>query len=255
MAVNKISENSQKYPEKKDDKNMSEDMNMIRFEMLIDEVGEKLNYFWDEEYDGEGFPLLDFFFDPKKFNAYAKMIYDKSLYELSIDFSNRSYISGYDTPIVPRKNKDGEYDIRSMVRSMNFFVKNYNYRNQYDKIYNLLFWSFMILTVDDSQRDEALAKLSDFITRINHLDSTQQCCIFGFGTGFIEDSIFNQTNILYFISVIKYLYHYDNYKDVPDETDNDYSVSAILHRNMDTPGPQKYFQNKLTEGVIKYIDE
>ena len=241
---------------------MSEDMNMIRFEMLIDEVGEKLNYCWDEEYDGEGFPLLDFFFDPKKFNAYAKMIYDKSLYELSIDFSNRSYISGYDTPIVPRKNKDGEYDIRSMVRSMDFFVKNYNYRNQYEIIYNLLFWSFMILTVDDSQRDEALARLSDFITRINNLDSTQQGGIRGLAKGIVlinpdsvPDSVFNQTNILYFISVIKYLYHYDNYKDVPYETDNDYSVSAILARTMGTQTPQKYFQNRLTKGVIKYIDE
>ena len=111
----------------------------------------------------------------------------------------------------------------------------------------------MILTVDDSQRDEALAKLSDFITLINNQKPTLP--FIGFTKYLEPDSVFNKTNILYFISVIKYLYHYDNYKDVPDETDNDYSVSAILHRNMDTPTPKKYFQNKLTEGVIKYIDE
>ena len=239
----------------KTDKNMSEDMNMIRFEMLIDEVGKKLHGSgWNENYGSKRFPLLDYFFDPEKFNAYAKMIYDKSLYELSIDFSDCSHILGYDTPIVPRKNKDGEYDIRSMVRSMDFFVKNYNYRNQYEIIYNLLFWSFMILTVDDSQRDEALAKLSDFITLINNQKPTLP--FIGFTKYLEPDSVFNKTNILYFISVIKYLYHYDNYKDVPDETDDDYSVSAILHRNMDTPTPQKYFQNRyLTEDVIKYIDE
>ena len=110
MSVKKIRENSQKYPEKKDDKNMSEDMNMIRFEMLIDEVGKKLHGSgWNENYGSKRFPLLDYFFDPEKFNAYAKMIYDKSLYELSIDFSDCSHILGYDTPIVPRKNKDGEY--------------------------------------------------------------------------------------------------------------------------------------------------
>ena len=209
MPVKKIRENSQKYPEKKDDKNMRADMHMIRFEMLIDEVGKKLDYCWDKKYDGMSFPLLNFFFDPRKFNPYAKMIYDKSLHELSIDFSDFSHILGYNTTVVPRINKYGEYDIRSMARSMNFFVKNYNYRDQYKKIYELLFWSFMILTVDDSQRDEALARLSDFITRINNLDSTQQGGIRGLAKGIVlinpdsvPDSVFNQTNILYFISVI-----------------------------------------------------
>lgn len=253
MAVNKISENSQKYPEKKDDKNTSEDMNIIRFEMLIDEVGKKLHYNWGaEKKNDDEYSLLDYFFDPRKFNPYAKMIYDKSLYELSIDFSDYRHSWCYNTPVVPRKNKDGEYDIRSMISSMDFFVKNYNYksiynifnyRKRYEIIYNLLFWSFMILTVDDSQRDEALAKLSDFITLINNQKPTSK--IF---TYYLEpDSVFNQTNILYFISVIKYLYHYDNYKDVPDETYNDYS---LFYRDY-TPTPQKYFQNKLTEGVIK----
>ena len=66
----------------KADKNMSEDMNMIRFEMLIDEVGKKLHGSgWNENYGSKRFPLLDYFFDPKKFNAYAKMIYDKSIKE------------------------------------------------------------------------------------------------------------------------------------------------------------------------------
>lgn len=260
MPVKKIRENSQKYPEKKDDKNMRADMHMIRFEMLIDEVGKKLNFCWDEKYDSKSFPLLDFFFDPRKFNPYAKMIYEKSLYELSIDFSNCSYISCYNTPVVPRRNIYGEYDKRLMVRSMDFFVKGYNYRNQYDKIYKLLFWSFMILTVDDSQRDEALAKLSDFIILIQN-KLTQNLNIFGPAIFLEPDvesgSVFNKTNILYFISVIKYLYHYDNYKDVPDKTDNDHSVSAILARTMGTTQtPQKYFQNnRLTKGVIKYIDE
>lgn len=260
MPVKKIRENSQKYPEKKDDKNMRADMHMIRFEMLIDEVGKKLNYCWDEKYDGKSFPLLDFFFDPRKFNPYAKMIYDKSWYELSIDFSDCGSIFGYNTPIVPRRNIYGEYDKRLMVRPMDFFVKNYNYRKQYDKIYKLLFWSFMILTVDDSQRDEALAKLSDFIILIQNKLIQNPNIFFGSVTSLepdVEsDSVFNQTNILYFISVIKYLYHYDNYKDVPDETDDDHSVSAILARTMGTTQtPQKYFQNRLTKGVIKYIDE
>ena len=46
---------------------MSEDMNMIRFEMLIDEVGKKLHCNWgaEEENNGE-YSLLDYFFDSQK---------------------------------------------------------------------------------------------------------------------------------------------------------------------------------------------
>ena len=71
----------------------------------------------------------------------------------------------------------------------------------------------------------------------------------------ISSSLYAALSKIIIVVYYKYLYHYDNYKDVPYETDNDYSVSAILARTMGTQTPQKYFQNRLTKGVIKYIDE
>ena len=219
---------------------MSEDMNIIRFEMLIDEVGKKLHYNWGaEKKNDDEYSLLDYFFDSQKMNSYAKMIYNKasgcicyfpnSENEAFIRNSQIEFFSSYDI-----KN-----NIRSKIRAMKTFCKCYNFYENYEKLYALLFWSFMILTVDDNQKEEALAKISDFLTLLG---------------GEREDmkSYFDPKNTpLYIISVIKYLYHDNDYEDTFDGTSTALRVPIFRNKVTDR-GIKPYFIAKgVTKGVIK----
>ena len=218
---------------------MSEDMNIIRFEMLIDEVGKKLHYNWGaEKKNDDEYSLLDYFFDSQKMNSYAKMIYNKasgcicyfpnSENEAFIRNSQIEFFSSYDI-----KN-----NIRSKIRAMKTFCKYYNFDENYEKLYALLFWSFMILTVDDSQKEEVLAKISDFLTLLGEREDMK--------------SYFDPKNTpLYIISVIKYLYHDNDYEDTFDGTSTVSRVLSIMNMGTDSK-IETYFKAKgVTKGVIK----
>ena len=231
---------------------MSEDMNIIRFEMLIDEVGKKLHYNWGvEKKNDDEYSLLDYFFDSQKMNSYAKMIYNKasgcicyfpnSENEAFIRNSQIEFFSSYDI-----KN-----NIRSKIRAMKTFCKYYDFDENYEKLYALLFWSFMILTVDDSQKEEVLAKISDFLTL---LGERKDMC-----EGIT--AYFNPKSTPFYItSVIKYLYHDDDYEDVYDGTSPvfafanhssravPFAVAKALSLSFSDKKIETYF---ITKGIIK----
>ena len=223
---------------------MSEDMNMIRFETLIDEVGKKLQCNWgaEEENDDE-YSLLDYFFDSQKMNSYAKMIYDKArncicyFPESKMDaFIANSFIGNSQAELF--SPVDIKNNIRSKIRAMKTFCKCYNFYENYEKLYALLFWSFMILTVDDNQKEEALAKISDFLTLLGEREDMQ--------------SYFDPKNTpLYIISVIKYLYHDNDYEDTFDGTSTASIVSRFMNMGTDSK-IKSYFKTKgVTKGIIK----
>lgn len=228
---------------KEADKNTNTDMNMIRFEILIDEVGKKLHDDdWDDKFDDDNYPLLDYFFEPQKFNPYAKIIYDKSLYALSLDFSYEDNFE-YSNQVELFDSDEIRNNFRSKIRAMKTFCKYYDFDEHYEKLYALLFWAFMILTVDDSQKEEALAKISDFLTLLKER---------------------KKLNIPYFIYVIKYLYHYDDVKDIRNnDTPMDNLTGAVMrmalrsnsiYKSLHTP--EEYFMDKgITKGTIKKCGE
>ena len=182
---------------------------MVRFETLIDEVGKKLQCNWgaEEENDDE-YSLLDYFFDSQKMNSYAKMIYDKARNCICYFPKSENETISWNSQVELFSPFDIKNNIRSKIRAMKTFCKCYNFYENYEKLYALLFWSFMILTVDDNQKEEALAKISDFLTLLG---------------GEREDmkSYFDPKNTpLYIISVIKYLYH--------DNDLHDYLINCLI---------------------------
>ena len=231
---------------------MSEDMNMIRFEMLIDEVGKKLHCNWGAEdlNDGE-YSLLDYFFDSQKMNSYAKMIYDKArncicyFPESKMDaFIANSFIGNSQAELF--SPVDIKNNIRSKIRAMKTFCKYYDFDYtdyddniySYDKFYALLFWSFMILTVDDSQKEEALAKISDFLTLLGEREDMK--------------SYFDPKNTpLYIISVIKYLYHDNDYEATFDGTSTASRVLIFMNKGTDRKIEPYFIAKGVTGGIIK----
>ena len=227
----------------KADKNMSEDMNMIRFEMLIDEVGKKLHIDWAEN-DGfdfdmdEGYILLDYFFDPQKMNSYAKMIYDKARNCICYFPKSENETISWNSQVELFSPFDIKNNIRSKIRAMKTFCKCYDFYKNYEKLYALLFWSFMILTVDDNQKEEALAKISDFLTLLGEREDMK--------------SYFDPKNTpLYIINVIKYLYHYDGYEDTFDGTSTALRVLRLFNKDTDRKIETYFAEKGVTKGVIK----
>lgn len=219
---------------------MSEDMNIIRFEMLIDEVGKKLHYNWGaEKKNDDEYSLLDYFFDSQKMNSYAKMIYDKARNCICYFPKSENETISWNSQVELFSPFDIKNNIRSKIRAMKTFCKCYNFYENYEKLYALLFWSFMILTVDDNQKEEALAKISDFLTLLG---------------GEREDmkSYFDPKNTpLYIISVIKYLYHDNDYEDTFDGTSTASRVLSIMNMGTDSK-IKSYFKTKgVTKGIIK----
>ena len=231
---------------------MSEDMNMIRFEMLIDEIGNKLHFDWGaEEENDHKYSLLDYFFDSQKMNSYAKMIYDKARnYICYFPESENEAVSLNSqielfSPAFIRNSRielfspvDIKNNIRSKIRAMKTFCKCYDFYKNYEKLYALMFWSFMILTVDDNQKEEALAKISDFLTLLGEREDMK--------------SYFDPKNTpLYIINVIKYLYHYDGYEDTFDGTSTALRVSRLFNKDTDRKIETYFAEKGVTKGVIK----
>lgn len=226
---------------------MSEDMNIIRFEMLIDEVGKKLHYNWGaEKKNDDEYSLLDYFFDPQKMNPYAKMIYNKasgcicyfpnSENEAFIRNSQIEFFSSYDI-----KN-----NIRSKIRAMKTFCKYYNFDENYEKLYALLFWSFMILTVDDNQKEEALAKISDFLTLLRGEREDMKSYFDPKNT-----PLYKNASLYYIIRVIKYLYHDNDYEDTFDGTSTAVIVPIFRNKGAGRRIEPYFIAKGVTKGVIK----
>ncbi|MCM1251701.1 MAG: hypothetical protein NC321_02685 [Clostridium sp.] len=133
---------------------MSNDAKMAKFKLVLEEIEECLCVGCYSAWDDLTWTGLALIYDYYKLNEYGKCIMD------SPDLSEYSAISDFDEE---RESLLDDYDDEAFkVRKAKEFVEEFEGRDGSKEIrYTFMFWALLILSVDDTNRDEHLASICD----------------------------------------------------------------------------------------------
>lgn len=143
---------------------MSNDMRVVKFKMMIRDIFEDSGYMvfvGDSDEIGFGAPLLGAIYDYDKLNDYGKAIMEQEYGMMEENKDELSY------PMEYVKNcKDLEYKMKMAKLSaaqLNEYME--------DVKFYFIFWSLMILAVDDADKEEHLSLICDFTKMLKITDA------------------------------------------------------------------------------------
>lgn len=143
-----------------------ENMRILKFKTLIEDVSGRLTerstggilHVFASSFYRRTRKCLPLIFNCEDFNDYAKVIYDNS--DIYISFSDDSEQSDFCKQFpLSEKFDDGKQRIdagTALVRKLN------SDKSQKSAAYKFIFWSLMVLAVDDKNKDEYLSLICDY---------------------------------------------------------------------------------------------
>lgn len=144
---------------------MNNAMRKTKYEILIDDINEALNVWHNYMHDASEQPFtpLDMVFNRAKVNEYANIIMKKA------DIGLREKISSFSDPWA-ESYADSIIDDAEKIPAIKDFVKYCKLSHNRDAGYALIFWSLMILSVDDTDADDKLSLICDIARMLKITD-------------------------------------------------------------------------------------
>lgn len=138
-----------------------ENMRILKFKTLIEDISGRLTirrtgFLAAIPFNRSKRKCLPLIFNCEDFNDYAKVIYDNSAIEISFSDDSEQSNFGKRFPSA-EKFDDGKQKIdagTALVRKLN--------SPQKEEAYKFIFWSLMVLAVDDKNKDEYLSLICDY---------------------------------------------------------------------------------------------
>ena len=138
----------------KSDKIMNE-MKLLKFETIIEDIDKEIKS--GQPKNRMNF-ALELIFDYDKCNEYAKKIIEESSLFFGDGIGSNHWPSSY---ILHRQASKFVDDYNFKIDASKDFIDECRNYNGYEK-YKFIFWSLMILTVDNNNADEYLSAICDF---------------------------------------------------------------------------------------------